>query len=204
MQAVISEIGFACYVEFVQRSLMEVAKTLLLFGAIIVFGCSHARAQRTFPFHDETRYDQSGERGRVEIAIKGTTLRRGELAALDYTFFNTNGSYWVYNWQFSSLIPLPGQLAIYDSEKHYIGDLIQWEGGSRKGAGDDDWLFLYGGCHIGRAIGFRTGYVPLTKYGTTQNLLPPGKYFIQLILYKTFFSTNPSYIVGDQKPNWYD
>ena len=174
---------------------------IVLFIAILAFGCERSIAQRAFPFHDETRYElSSGERGRVEITLQGTTLRRGELAEIDYTFFDRSSSYWVYNWNFNRLIPLPGQLAIYDSEKKYVGDVISWEGGSRMGVGDRDWLLLHQGEHVGTAIGFRVGYVPFTRYGP----LPPGKYFLQLILYKAFFSINPSYLIGDNKPNFYD
>jgi len=182
---------------------MIAAKAILII-TILALACECSPAQPRFSFHEETRYElSSGEQGRLEIAIKDTTLRRGEWSVVDYTFFNTNGSYWIYNWQFISLIPLPGQLALYDSEKHYVGDLIQWEGGSRKGVGDDDWLFLYGASRVGKGIRFKVGYVPLTQYGIGR-LLAPGKYFIQLILYKAFFSTNPSQIIGEPKPNFYD
>lgn len=181
-----------------------IATRSLLLATMVMLAYSYANGQPSFPYHDELRYDANGETGRVQIVIENATLRRGEAATVDFTFFNTNGSYWVYNWRFMRLIPLPGQLAIYDSEKHYIGDLIKWERGSRKGVGDDDWLFLVGPCHFGEPIGFRVGYVPLTKYGTERNLLPPGNYFIQLILYKAFFSINPSTIIGDNKPKWYD
>jgi hypothetical protein len=129
-------------------------------------------------------------------------LRRGERYAFEYTFYNTGGGYWVYNCFFNRLVALPGQLAIYDSKKEYVGDLIQFEGGSQKGLGDDDWLFLYGGSHVGTGIGFTAGYVPMTKYGSTSNLLPAGQYYVQLILYKAFLTPNLSRIVGD-KPDFY-
>jgi len=173
-------------------------------AVILLLGPTMATAQVVFPFREETRLSlSSGEAGYTKLTLKEPQLRRGELSSVDYTFYNTNGSYWVYNWDFMRLVPLPGQLAIYDSSKQYIGDLIQWEGGSRKGVGDSDWLFLYGGSHVGTAIPFRVGYVPMTKYGSMNSLLPAGQYFIQLILYKAFLSDNPSRIEGDNKPDFY-
>ncbi|HXG67585.1 MAG TPA: hypothetical protein VNO70_20955 [Blastocatellia bacterium] len=114
-----------------------------------------------------------------------------------YTF-QAIGSYAVFNWQFNRLKSLPGQLAIYDASKQYIGDLLAWEGGSRAGISDDDWTFFYGETYVGKPLDFTAGYVPLTKYGSRGNLLPAGTYYIQLILYRAFLSPNPFRTLGDK------
>lgn len=129
-------------------------------------------------------------------------MKRGELSNIDYTFHVTNSSYRVYNWQFMRLKPLPGQLAIYDSNKKYIGDLIAFTEGSQAGISDDDWTFLYGGARVGMALGFRAGLVPNTKFDWAGNLLPSGTYYLQLIMYKAFLSPNPFRVVGE-KINFY-
>jgi hypothetical protein len=181
---------------------MKQVKTIGLM-VLLLAAPAMASAQTVFTFREETHLSlTSGESGYTKLTVKEPRLRRGELSSVDYTFYNTNGGYWVYNWNFIRLVPLPGQLAIYNSDKKYIGDLIQWEGGSQKGVGDSDWLFLYGGSHVGTSITFRVGYVPSTKYGNMSSLLPAGQYFIQLILYKAFLSDNPSLIEGN-KPNFY-
>ena len=100
--------------------------------------------------------------------------------------------------QFNRLKPLPGQLAIYDASKQYLGDLIRFEGGSRATVDDKDWTFFYGETCVGKPLGFTAGYVPLTKYGSMGNLLPPGTYYIQLILYRAFLSPNPFRTLGDK------
>lgn len=170
---------------------------MMTFPSLLVAG------QQSYKFREATSLSlSSGESGYAKLTLDEGRLRRGERYAVDYSFRNTNGSYWVYNCFFNRLVPLPGELAIYDSNKEYIGDLIRFEGGSRKGVSDADWLFLYGGSHVGTGIGFRAGYVPLTKFGSMGSLLPPGRYYIQLILYKAFLSTNPSHLVGD-KPDFY-
>jgi hypothetical protein len=173
-------------------------------ATILILAPMMAVGQEAFPFREETRLSQSsGEAGYTKLTLKEPQLRRGELASVDYTFYNTNGSYWVYNWGFNRLVPLPGQLAIFDSNRKYLGDLIRFEGGSQKAVGDSDWLFLYDGSHVGTQIAFRAGYLPMTKYGSMNTLLPNGHYFIQLILYKAFLSDNPSRIQGDNKPDFY-
>ena len=170
---------------------------MLMYSSLPVMG------QESYKFHEATPLSlPSGERGYAKLSFDEGKPRRGERYNVEYSFYNTNGSYWVYNCFLNRLIPSPGQLAIYDSNKEYIGDLLRFEGGSQRGVGNGDWLFLYGGSHVGTSIGFRAGYVPLTKFGSMGSLLPAGRYYIQLILYKAFLSTNPSHLIGD-KPDFY-
>jgi hypothetical protein len=132
------------------------------------------------------------------MSCKQTSFRRGETYQIKYTFHALNGSYAVYNWQFNSLKPLPGQLAIFDAQKQYIGDLIKYTHGSQSGIKDDDWTFLYGESYIGKPLGFRAGLVPGTKYFAMERLLPVGTYYIQLILYRAFISPNPFRVEGEK------
>lgn len=170
---------------------------------MLAYSSHPVASQESYKFHAATPLNlSSGERGYAKLSLDDLKPRRGERYAVQYTFYNTSGSYWVYNCFFNRLIPLPGQLAIYDSNKEYIGDLLRREGGSQKGIEDGDWLFLYGGSHVGASVGFRAGYVPMTKYGSMHNLLPAGRYYIQLILYKAFLSPNPSHLLGD-RPDFY-
>jgi hypothetical protein len=177
-------------------------------GAVAVLGFMaltpiFAAGQKRFPFREEMPLSlSSGEKGHAELSLPERTLQRGKRYTADYTFRNTGGGYWVYNPLFMRLIPLPGQLAIYNSKKEYVGDLIEWEGGSQKGVTADDWFFLYDGSHVGTGLDFTAGYVPMTRNGSMNSLLPPGQYFIQLILYKSFLSEMPKYVLGN-RPNFY-
>ena len=137
------------------------------------------------------------DKGRVELRLEKLRLRRGELYDAQFIFYNTNSSYWVYNPFFNRLILLPGQLAIYDADKKYVGEL-KFDTGSQRSPGDTDWVFLWGGSHIGTRIGFRAGYLPGTKYWNMNNLLPAGRYYVQLILYKAFLTVNPRYLAGEK------
>lgn len=151
---------------------------------------------QTFPYRDQHSFALGSDKGQVSIKLDQIVLRRGLTYRLQYTFDVINSSYAVYNWQFISLKPLPGQLAIYDVNKQYIGDLIAFDGGSQAGISDDDWTFLYGESHIGKPLGFRAGLVPNTRYDSTGDLLMPGTYYIQLIMYKAFLSPNPFRVEG--------
>jgi hypothetical protein len=90
---------------------------------------------------------------------------------------------------------LPGQLALFDAEKRYLGDLIRFNGGSRTTVGRDNWVLLREGSHVGTSIDFRVGYIP--GYGASNRILP-GRYFIQLILSDAFFSI-PQQVQWDSK-----
>src|SRR5436853_5641939 len=138
-------------------------RTHLSTTLVIISTCFVAFGQG-FKFAGEHPFNLGGDQGKVEITLDETVLHQGEWYGVYFRFTNTNSSYNVYNWQFVSLIPLPGQLAIYDSNQDYLGDLIAFEMGSRKSPGANDWTFLYGGSNVGRSVGFRAGRVPLTKY----------------------------------------
>lgn len=191
--------GFSCYKISLDQPLMFKAAhlrkiTVCLITAILAFPCSSLQAQNALPLQPEKRLNLSGgEQGHATISVKQPRLRLGETTSVDYTFYNTRSSYWVYNWNFIRLVPLPGQLAIYDAEKRYLGDLIRFTSGSRTTVGSNSWLFLYEGSHVGTSIGFKVGYIPGAR-----NRLPPGRYFIQLILAGAFLS-NPQQVRWDSK-----
>jgi len=150
------------------------------------------------PYREQSAFVMGSDRGEVTIQSETGVIRKGDLYSLRYTFHVINSSYAVYNWQFNSLKPLPGELAIYDSSKRYLGNLIAFAGGSRAGISDDDWTFFYGETFVGRPLSFSAGLIPNTKYDSTGNPLPSGGYYIQLIMYKAFVSPNPFRLLGEK------
>jgi len=156
---------------------------------------SPAAFGQSFKFDEEHPFKLGDDQGKIEIGVDQTVLHEGEWCIVRLKFTNTNGSYPVYNWQFVRLLPLPGQLVIYDANKEYIGDLIAFEMGSRKSPGLNDWTYLYTGSSVGTAVGFRVGRVPSTKY-MSEGSLPPGTYYLHLILHKAFISDEP-YLTED-------
>ena len=162
-------------------------RVLLLISLIL--SCSAIMYGQTFPFRGEYPFARGDDKGRVMLEMKDQRLKRDETYSAEYTFYVTNGSYDIYNWQFIGLLPLAGQLAIYDERKEYVGDLLYWAGGSQRVIAAGDWMFLYGGSHVGRSLRVRFERMPQKP--------PAGTYYIQLILYKAFISPNPNRIVGD-------
>jgi hypothetical protein len=174
---------------------------LILLAIILALTPFLAYGQEQLLFRDETKLKfSSGESCYAKLALEKAALRRGEAYAVEYTFYNACGVYWIYNFSFNGLLRQPGKLAIYDADKKYIGDLIDFEVGSRRGENHSDWVYFAQGTQISSKIRFKAGYVPLTKYGLLGELLPSGRYYVQLILYKAFFSDNPNNL-GDDKPS---
>ena len=152
---------------------------------------------QAFPYREQIAFTMGSDKGEVTIQSEKDVIRKGETYSLRYTFHVINSSYAVYNWQFVSLKPLPGQLAIYDSNKQYLGNLSAFTGGSQAGISDDDWTFFYGETFVGKPLAFRAGLIPNTKYDWDHRL-PSGEYYIQLIMYKAFISSNPFRLVGEK------
>ncbi len=144
----------------------------------------------------------NGSDGNGEVTIKADsrTLKRDQSHRIKYTFHSL-GSHDVYNWQFNRLLPLPGQLAIYDADRRYLGNLIAFRFGSQRGISGEDWSFLYGESYVGKPIEFRVDHIWNSKYDV--DLLPVGTYYIQLVLHKVFFSVSPFRTLGD-KPDFYE
>jgi hypothetical protein len=151
----------------------------------ILIGAGHCYAQAV-PYREKSKLMSADEAAEVTIEIANTTLRRNGNYTAKYTFRALN-SYRVFNWQFIGLMPLPGQLVIYDKDKKYIGDLIAFTEGSRV-SGSGDPTFLYEGSSVGRPLNFRAGYVPHTLNNSGSTLVPAGTYYIQLVLYRAFLT----------------
>lgn len=156
---------------------------------LLILSCSATLCAQTFPFREEYPFVQGGDEGRVMLELKDHRLKPDETYSVEYSFYVTNGSYGVYNWQFIRLLPLPGQLALYNDKKEYAGDFLHWDGGSQRTPADGDWTFLYGGAHVGSSLEIR--------FGRVAEKLPAGTYYIQLILYKAYLSPNPHRILGE-------
>jgi hypothetical protein len=147
-------------------------------------------------FRDAKPMISGNDRGRAELRLENVELRRGEHYVAEFTFYSTNCSYWVYNPFFGGLTPSPGQLAIYDAEKRYLGEL-KYDTSSHRGPSDADWVYLCAGAYLGTKIGFGAGYLPGPEFSHMGNLLPAGRYYIQVILYQAFLTHKDIYFRGD-------
>lgn len=108
-----------------------------------------------------------GERIKVNV--------RFEASGLDMEIFNPF---------FNQLSVMPAELAVFDSNKQYLGDLLQRNVGSFRGPTADEWINIRGGGSVG--VTFDTD--------TTLHFKPlrPGKYYLQLIYKGIFLSQSPA------------
>jgi hypothetical protein len=161
---------------------------------------SHEIDESGYPFRDEKPMVSGNDRGRAELRLETVKLRRGEHYTAEYTFYSANCSYWVYDPFFYPRIYLPGQLAIYDVDRNYVGEMRYRNfPGTRPSA--NDFVYLLAGSHIGTKIGFVAGNLSDPEFCHLNNHLPAGKYYIQLILYRAFL-TSPEYL-KDERIDFY-
>jgi hypothetical protein len=164
-----------------------IAATCVLFGVGLF-------AEETAPKWCSARrdLDVGSWRGSATITVDKPAVALGAKFEVDIRFRNGGGGDDFYNPFFNHLVPLPARLAIFDSQHKYLGDLLRWEGGSRRSPGINEWAWIPGECYVGCSERFRAGYVPGTVHGVMSNLLPPGTYYLQMIYFKAFASTNPA------------
>jgi hypothetical protein len=124
--------------------------------------------------------------GVVTIAIDQRQVSEGDECVLEYTFAARDYSQVVYNPYFDRRLILPGKVVVSNAGGVVLGDAIQFCLGSMKYNSWDDWVRVPSGSHIGTRISFRM----TTCFGGRN--LPPGRYQVQLQLYKSFIA-NPDY-----------
>jgi len=125
-------------------------------------------------------------RGYAKLTVNKSTLKIGEPFTLSFRFRNTgkNGRSF-YNPLFNSLISLPAQLVIYDSNKKFIEDLLRFHDGSQRTVEAGDWTFIPPNTNIGTVLGkFKAGYVSWEGHE-----LPPGYYYFQMIYQRAFIQS---------------
>jgi hypothetical protein len=76
-------------------------------------------------------------------------------------------------------------LALYDSNKKYVGDLVGFTGGSQVTVGSRDWVSIPSLSYVGTTMN-----VPLSE-------LAPGEYFLQVIYFKSYIAMNPAVILSN-------
>ena len=124
------------------------------------------------------RRDEYTSCGRVQA-------NRGEEVILDIRFKPRSPELF-YNPFFDPSIPLPGCLAIFDSEGQYLGNSVPpcCPDAARSPA-DRDWFFV-GGGYVGTTRRLTAGRLPSAIGATKSSSLPSGTYYFQVILYKRF------------------
>ena len=80
---------------------------------------------------------------------------------------------------------MPASLAVFDDKKNYIGNLLEWKGGSRSLNVPDDWINIPSGSYVGTTISERSGQLDSKR-------LLAGTYYLQMIYNKSFIAPQPN------------
>ena len=141
-------------------------------------------ASQMYPFRDAYAYVPYGmPHAHAVLSVAQTQMRQvrrgqnpsGEQFTVDIRLYNDSGDFRnFYNLYWNPFIPEPGRLALYDSQKHYICDLLERMGGSQTTIGAGAWAGVPASGYVGMVLSVS---LPYPTYIT----LPPGAYYLQVI-----------------------
>ncbi|MDR3561407.1 MAG: hypothetical protein P4N59_08210 [Negativicutes bacterium] len=138
----------------------------------------------TFPFAEKHDLDFGKIQGHVTLTANNFSIKAGESISMDLRLVNTGMSRDFFNPYFNPYTLPPAQIALYDGNHNYLGDLMSWINISYRGISWDDWTFVPGG-------GSYIGFTMTVKPNYARQPLPPGDYYLQLIYYKAFIALDP-------------
>ncbi|MCK9589877.1 MAG: hypothetical protein M0Q93_11035 [Terrimicrobiaceae bacterium] len=154
---------------------------LLLFNAVCLVSVTWAGDIESFPYSEKRDLNSNGHRCYATVAIENPRLSVKESLSVTYRFYNTSGNGFYYNPFFESLFPLPAQLAVYDTNKKFVCDLLEFKMGSRCLPSASVWTHIPNKCYVGKDF----------SLGIQE--LPPGEYYLQMIFIVAFVSSNPQH-----------
>lgn len=97
----------------------------------------------------------------------------------------------IYNPSLNGLVPLPGQLAVFDSRQQYRGDLLRPAlSAPRQVPNIGSWASIPERCYLGTKINISRKIVPGGH--ETAKELTPGKYYLQFIANDLLLSDSPT------------
>lgn len=111
---------------------------------------------------------------KIQLRIAGENrIPQGETFAIELVITPKKSGKMLYQPRFNRLLPPCGSLALFDSEKRYLGDIFLRTGGSFIYPGPQDWVPL-----TDQPIVVRGEYCS-DRLGELE-ALPPGQYYVQL------------------------
>lgn len=168
---------------------------LMLAALFVVNSLSFAQNTPEVVFAEAQNLKSGASAGVATLMVEKSTVKLGEKFTVDIRFFNSGCGDDFYNTFFNPLIPFPAQLAIYDGDKKYLGDLLAWEKFSQISVTASNWTSIASDSYVGSILGpFTAGNFPPNGPGK----IPAGDYYIQMIYNKTYIVANPA-MTTDEK-----
>lgn len=162
----------------------------LLIGLQLLLGVSNSRlvADDELSLGPQSDLAYGLLRGSATISVEKDAFARGEIIKLEVRF-NASSPGTVFNPYFASLTVQPAELSLFDSNKRYLGNVLDRHYGSFRGPGPNDWVNIGTGGFVGTKLEFPAGILP---DGKLRDGLSPGKYYIQMIFNQCFVSVPPT------------
>ena len=159
----------------------------LIFTLLTIFISSTAYAETAkVEFKEDLKPDF--QHGRVVLSLANPVLERGQDFQLDVRFTNEEWGGPFFNvFLHNRGAAMPASLAIFDEKKNYLGNLLQWMGGSRQRNTPDDWIRIPAGTYVGMSLSQRAGL-----FGFRLEPLPAGNYYLQMVYNKSFIAPRPA------------
>lgn len=142
-----------------------------------------------FPFIERHDLDAGTALGYSTLSIDNPVIEAGKSISMEVHFLNQGMGRDFLNPFFLQRNSNPGQIALYDGDHNYIGDLLMFHSGSAILSSFDQWTFIPNGGSVGMTLQVRLFY--------PGKQLQPGNYYLQLIYYRAFIALNPPWSETD-------
>lgn len=153
--------------------------TILSFLLIVCQNCCGSGFDYAEP--GDSEYPSGMFNAKAMLTLDQTKIVKEGHVTINIAFQNLGAGREVYNPFLDDRLPLPAVLAVYDSNKKYIGDMLRRDVGSFWRKGNGPWVVVPTLGVIGTSVisGFKIGNIPPTN-------LPPGTYYLQVIYVDMF------------------
>jgi hypothetical protein len=147
--------------------------------------------------------DAGDVKGRGVLVVDSRKALAGERINVTLTYENGGAGHAFFNPFFNGLLPYPGTILIYDSQKRYVADLLNPVAGSRRTPNSTDWVYIPGSeGFVGAKLRVRLPKVSLGGDGPAA-----GKYYLQAIYFRAFVEFDrhtPPDMTLEQGMHFYD
>lgn len=133
----------------------------------------------------------------ASIESKAPLVHQGEGVTLRYTLTALRGAGDIFNPFLIAGTRQPAILAIFDSSRTFLGDLLVRRRESYIGVSPSLWFQIIADRFIGRTLGFTAGIIETRPeydgilVDGKKMYLPPGRYYVQLIFTKELVRPRP-------------
>jgi len=135
----------------------------------------------------------------VHLRLRESKVIVGRTVRLEIRFTNNSGdAIEIYNPGFNPLLysRRAAAMTLMDRGENYLTDMLDRDRGSCTSPGPSDWRRVAAGGTTSSVFQFRAGRAPGLDFRPGESL-PPGTYFLELVVYNRCVSENPFRVGAD-------